>query len=145
MDVEKISSGEFGFEKCEALYPLCHRGPVDTDSFCHSRDCVRFCLRVGICQPEYMLKVSAEKNLVLFCRDEPESGVIVPEYGKIECGPEPEYALWTYQNGPAGIFLLSNIIFFASTLYGIYRTQKGAKCGNSSRSGQVDAKARCRT
>ena len=79
---------------------------------------------------------------MLFSRDEPESGVIVPEYGKIECGPEPEYALWTYQNGPAGIFLLFNLFFFASTLYGIYRTQEDAKFATSSSSGQVDAKDR---
>ena len=34
---------------------------------------------------------------MLFSRDELESGVIVPEYGKIECGPEPELEM---SNGP---------------------------------------------
>ena len=88
------------------------------------------------------LEVKTDARLVFFCRDEPESGVIVPEYGKIECGPEPEYALWTYQNGPAGIFLLFNIFFFAFTVYGIYKTQEEAKFASSSSSNQVDPKAR---
>ena len=66
----------------------------------------------------------------------------MPEYGRIECGPEPEYALWTFQNGPAGVFLLFNIFFFASTVYGIYKRQEDAKFATSSSSGQVDAKAR---
>lgn len=68
--------------------------------------------------------------------------VIVPDYGKVHCGPEPEYAVWAYHVWPAGMFLLFNLFFFASTLYGIYRTPEDAKFATSSSSGQVDVKAR---
>lgn len=77
-----------------------------------------------------------------FGRTEPESGVIVPEYGRKQCGLEPEYAIWIYQNGPAGILLLFNIVLFVLTAYSIYKAQEGAQFARSSSSRQVDTKAR---
>ena len=68
--------------------------------------------------------------------------VIVPEYGKKQCGLDLEFAQTTYQNGPAGIFLLFNLFFFAATVYSIYKVQEGSKFATSSSSSRFDAKAR---
>ena len=77
-------------------------------------------------------------------RKDPESRVIVPEYGKKTCGPEPDTAQWVFQFGPAGVFWLFNLFFFASTLYSIFKHQEDSRSARSSSSSmsKVDATAR---
>lgn len=45
-------------------------------------------------------------------RDDPDSDIIVPEYGKKTCYVDREYATLPYLHGPAGILLTCNLVFF---------------------------------
>lgn len=67
-------------------------------------------------------------------RNDIESDIITPEYGKLNCFMNPEYALLPYLYGPIGVLLLCNLIFFSFTIYDMYKIQQSTKFASMSSS-----------
>ncbi|CAG7833263.1 unnamed protein product, partial [Allacma fusca] len=64
-------------------------------------------------------------------RNDFDSGIVVPEYGRKSCRLDKEYALLVYSFGPAGILLIFNLVCFSFTMYAMYSVEKATN--NSSK------------
>lgn len=73
----------------------------------------------------------------MFFRDDVDSEVIVPEYGKMNCYMDKKYATLPYMHAPAGILLSCNVIFFIVTVYRMYEIQQSTKFATMSSSKNV--------
>src|SRR5688500_11696148 len=68
------------------------------------------------------------------CRDDIESDVIIPLYGKTRCYMNPGKPMFFYLYGPIGCLLAVNLGFFLFTIYSMYRIQQSTKFASSSSS-----------
>jgi len=64
---------------------------------------------------------------------DPESEVIVPEYGKMECHLI-DAAKGVYLYYIIGLLLVSNLIFMGLTFYTIYKFKEGTRAVDTARS-----------
>jgi len=76
--------------------------------------------------------VCLNNYLGMCCRNDVESNIVTPNYGGLKCFVSIEKASLEYIYAPLAILIITNILFFLSTIRTLYKLRQSTKVATTS-------------